>query len=260
MSNAMHGRLVWYELLTKDPKGAETFYTKVIGWGTQPFTTLDQPYTMWTRGGTPIGGLMQIPEDARKAGAPSHWLLYIGSDDVDATVKRATALGAEVCVAPQDIPNVGRFSVLTDPQGAMFATYKSASNAPMPEAPLEIGDFSWHELATTDHGSALKFYEAVYGWREAGTHDMGPMGIYCMFGLGGRPLGGMFNKPAEMSAPPHWLLYARVDDVNRVAALVKQHGGTVLNGPMEVPGGDWIALCLDPQGAAFAIHQVKATV
>jgi hypothetical protein len=70
-------------------------------------------------------------------------------------------------------------------------------------------------------------------------------------------LGGMFNKTPEMPAPPHWLYYVRVDDVDRVAGEVPKAGGTVLNGPMDVPGGDRIAQCMDPQGAAFAIHHTK---
>jgi len=76
-----------------------------------------------------------------------------------------------------------------------------------------------------------------------------------MFGRGGRAIGAMLKKPAERPAPPHWLFYARVADARKAAAAVKAHGGQVLNGPMEVPGGDWIAQCADPQGAMFALHQ-----
>jgi len=80
------------------------------------------------------------------------------------------------------------------------------------------------------------------------------MGVYHMYGCAGTgvPLGGMFDKPADV--PPSWLLYVRVDDVKQAAEKVKELGGTVLNGPMEVPGGDMVAQCLDPQGAAFALH------
>ena len=87
--------------------------------------------------------------------------------------------------------------------------------------------------------------------------DMGPMGKYYMFGRA-FPLGGMMNKPPEMAqAPPHWGLYFRVDDVAAGAERVKANGGQVLNGPMEVPGGDLIVNCMDAQGAAFSLHQKK---
>lgn len=67
----------------------------------------------------------------------------------------------------------------------------------------------------------------------------------------------MFNKPAEMPGPPFWLYYIMVPDVKAVVEKIKGLGGQILNGPMEVPGGDLIAQCLDPQGAAFAIHSKK---
>jgi predicted enzyme related to lactoylglutathione lyase len=78
-----------------------------------------------------------------------------------------------------------------------------------------------------------------------------------MFGRKGHTLGGMFNKPAHMPFPPHWLLYARVENIQRAADAVKAAGGQVVNGPMEVPDGDWVLQGLDPQGAFFALHQRK---
>jgi predicted enzyme related to lactoylglutathione lyase len=211
---------------------------------------------MWTRGDTPVGGLMSLPDEAKKAGAPPHWLAYIGTSNVDGSVAKATSLGAQVLVPPNDIPTVGRFAVLTDPQGAVFAMY-SPSNAPAPEGPPALGDMSWHELTTTDYAAAFDFYSALFGWEKKGAMDMGPMGTYQMFGTRGRMLGGMMNKTADMPMPPNWLVYARVDDVTGVVQRVKDHGGKLLHGPVEVPGGDLIAVCMDPQGAAFAVHHVK---
>lgn len=253
----VRGRFLWYDLMTKDPQGAQEFYTKVAGWGLQPFNDLGMPYTMFTRQGTPIGGSMQLPEEAAKMGAPSHWLAYVGTPDVDKTMAQALALGAKTYVPPQDIPTVGRFAVIADPQGATIAFYTPLNQVPPGQAP-EIGDMSWHELMTTDMNGAFAFYNAVAGWEKVGEHDMGPMGIYLMFGRQGHTIGGMFNKPAGMPAPPHWLVYIQVPDVHKGAEAVKANGGQVLNGPMEVPGGDWIVQCTDPQGAAFALHQRKA--
>jgi uncharacterized protein len=70
-------------------------------------------------------------------------------------------------------------------------------------------------------------------------------------------MGGMFNKTAEMPGPPAWTHYVMVDSVDRAVDAVKARGGQVLVGPMEVPGGDWIAQCMDPQGAVFAVHAKK---
>jgi hypothetical protein len=212
---------------------------------------------MFTRGGIPIGGSMQLPEDARKMGAPPHWLAYVGTPDVDKTMSQATALGAKTYVSPQDIPTVGRFAVAADPQGATIAFYTPSNPQPPSHTP-EVGDISWHELATTDPAGAASFYSAVAGWSILSTHDMGPMGLYQMFGYGDITLGGIFAKPPDMPAPSNWLIYVRVPDIRRAADAVKANGGQVVNGPMEVPGGDWIVQCMDPQGAMFALHQRKA--
>ena len=247
------GRFVWFDLVTTDPDAATSFYGEVIGWSTSLWEAGEMSYTMWTNGGTPIGGVMTLPEDAVAQGAPPHWLAYIATPDVDGTTEQAKELGAHVLVAPTDIPTVGRFAVLADPQGAVFAVFMADGEFPGHDGPPQQGEFSWHELMTTDHVAAFEFYNKLFGWEKTDAMDMGEAGIYQMYGRDGTTLGGMFNKPAEMPAPA-WLFYVMVDDVNRVVEKVKQNGGQVLNGPMEVPGGDLIAQCMDPQGAAFAIH------
>jgi predicted enzyme related to lactoylglutathione lyase len=110
---------------------------------------------------------------------------------------------------------------------------------------------------TNDYKAAFEFYKALLKWERISEADMGPLGMYFMFGQNGQTYGGMFNRTPEMP-PPNWLPYVRVDDVTTAVDAVKRNGGTVMNGPMEVPGGDWIAQCLDAQGAAFALHTPKA--
>ena len=179
---------------------------------------------------------------------PPHWLAYISCPNVDEIVQQAESLGAKVFVKPQDIPDVGRFAILADPQGAVFSAFAS-SNPPQPEEDPKVGEFSWHELATTDFEAGFRFYQTLFGWEKREDHDMGPMGVYRLFGRNGKEIGGMFNKPPEMaSVPPHWLPYVMVDAASALVERVKANGGQVLNGPMEVPGGTWIAQCLDPQG------------
>ena len=249
------GKFVWFDLSTPDAKGAQDFYGKVAGWGTQKFDQMD--YTMWTANNAPIGGIMP-PNVDQKEGVPPHWLAYITVPDVDATVKQAESLGGRTYVPGTDIPTVGRFAVLADPQGAVFSVFKPLT-APGPDADPAIGEFSWHELMTTDYAAAFKFYQALFGWDKQAEHDMGEMGIYLLFARNGRELGGMFNRPPGVQAPPNWLQYIRVDSADAAAERVKASGGQILNGPMEVPGGDRIAQCMDPQGAAFAVHSRKAS-
>ena len=245
------GRFVWYDLLTTDPPAAQDFYGKVTGWTTLVWDG-PEPYTMWKAGEKPIGGVMQLPPGL---GVPSHWYAYIETPDVDATTAQAESLGGRVIEKPTDIPTVGRFAILADPHGAVFAAFKPEGGAPGEDTDAAVGEFSWHELMTTDYEAAFDFYRALFGWEKIAAHDMGPLGVYFIFGRGATQVGGMFNTPVGMQAPPHWMQYVRVDNVDAAAARVTANGGTILHGPEDVPGGDRILQCLDPQGAAFALHQ-----
>ena len=212
------------------------------------------PYTMWLNGDVPVGGVMTLPDQAKQQGAPPHWLAYIATADVDGTVRDVSKSGGQVLHGPTDIPTVGRIAVLADPQGAVFAAHTVAGDALGHDGERQVGEFSWHELATTDPSAAFDFYSGMFGWVKTDAMDMGPGGIYQMFGRSkDRSMGGIFKKPAEMAGPCAWLPYVRVDCVDTRAATIQGLGGKILNGPMDIPGGGRIAQCLDPQGAAFAI-------
>jgi predicted enzyme related to lactoylglutathione lyase len=259
MADLLQGRFVWYELMTTDTKAAEAFYGRVVGWTAEPFPGSDMGYTIWKAGDKWIGGLMALPADAKAKGAPPSWMIYVAVHDADAIAAQAQALGGRVVVPPTDIPKVGRFAVLADPQGAHIAVLRPDGPSPTgPETDPVRLEISWRELATTDSDTALSFYSSLFGWDKLKDNDMGPLGIYREFGRFGRPLGGMYKKPAEMPFPPNWLVYAKVTDIHASAAAVKALGGTILHGPTEIPGGDLILQFLDPQGAAFALHQTKA--
>lgn len=251
------GRICWHELLTTDTDAAAKFYTRIVGWGLMPWEH-DPSYRMWTVGGKPVGGLMALPEDAKRMGAPPNWLWYASTPNVDDTVRQATGRGAKVLSGMSDVPNVGRMAVMSDPQGAVFAAYQPSGETPGHDGKPKVGEFSWHELATTDWKSAFDFYHALFGWEKTDAMDMGPAGTYQMFGRMGITVGGIYNKPPEMTAPPHWLCYAKVPNADKAAALAAKLGGKVVRAPMEVPGGNRIAQCMDPQGAAFAVHAVPA--
>ena len=113
---------------------------------------------------------------------------------------------------------------------------------------------------TTDAPAAMQFYSEVFGWQPSETMDMGEMGKYHMFNRPHGMIGGMMNKSPEMAeVPPFWAIYFLVDDINAAVERVKAGGGQILNGPMEVPGGDQIVNCMDLQGAAFSLHAKKAS-
>lgn len=249
---ARKGRFDWFDLMTPDVAAARSFYTAVTGWKTTKWDQAD--YEMWTVGNETIGGMMALPEEERMRGTQPHWLAHIETDDVDATVKKAQELGGKVLRPGTDIPTVGRFAILADPQGAIFGVFRPQE--PMNDAPRKPGYFTWHELNTTDYLGAWKFYSELFGWKHTSSMDMGPeMGAYWMFGYDAQTsLGGMSNVAVQMKMPAHWLYYVSVEDLDAALARVKQLGGQILNGPMEVPGGDRIAQCMDPQGGMFALH------
>ena len=206
------------------------------------------------RGRTPIGGLMALPEDAKQMGASPNWLMYVAVPDVDESVRQAVDLGASTDVEPQDIPQMGRFAVLSDPQGATFGVFSATREIPGHDGQPKLGEFSWHELVASDSRAAWGFYEQLFGWEKFDAMDMGPQGMYQTFGRAGVVLGGMYDKPVEMSVPPHWLCYALVANADKAAGAAERLGGKILNGPMDVPNSGRIAQCVDPQGAAFAVH------
>jgi predicted enzyme related to lactoylglutathione lyase len=259
MSNAdIRGRFVWHELMTTDTDAAAAFYSKVVPWKTQDSGM--PSYSLWMAGKTQVGGLTGLPSDGSESSTPPHWIVYVATPDVDATVAEAERLGGKVLKSATDIPNMGRYAVLTDPQGATFAVY-SPPDAPAPDgagASGGPGEFTWHELATTDHAAALSFYSELFGWEKGDAHDMGAMGTYQLIHHGGAQVGGIYNLQAP-STPPHWLSYVRVPDCTKATNAAKAAGGRVLNGPMEVPGGSWITMMEDPQGGAFAVVEPPKT-
>jgi uncharacterized protein len=251
MSNAdIRGRFIWHELMTTDTDAAADFYSKVVPWKTQDSGM--PSYTLWMAGKTQVGGLTGLPDGA-EAGTPPHWIVYIATPDVDATLAEAERLGGKVVKGATDIPNMGRFAVLADPQGAAFAVYTPPG--PPPEGsggPGGPGHFNWHELATTDYAAALDFYVELFGWEKGPAHDMGAMGIYQIINRHGAQVGGIYNLQGP-ATPPNWLSYVQVADCEKATAAAKAAGGRVLNGPIEVPGGSWITMLMDPQGGAFAV-------
>ncbi len=116
------GAFCWNELLTRDTDAAQKFYTRVFGWKPETTPMPSGAYTMFKVGERGIGGMMKMPEQA--AAAPAHWGVYFAVQDCDASVKKAKELGAAVHVPPTDIPGVGRFALLQDPQGAFFNVIK----------------------------------------------------------------------------------------------------------------------------------------
>ena len=252
------GRHVWSELMTSDPTAAEKFYTAVVGWTAAPFGESPQPYTLFKRSGdVGVGGLMKTPDGMNM---PPFWSMYIAVPNIQEANAKIKRLGGSELSELITVPTVGKMQMMKDPQGAAFYIIEPEPREGRPEGDPEVGEASWLELMTTDWQAASRFYHELFNWEPSEAMDMGPeMGKYQMFNRGSRMIGGMMNKPKEMAqAPPNWAIYFRVPDINAAVDRIKANGGQILNGPMEVPGGDWIVNAMDPQGAAFSLHAKKA--
>ncbi len=248
-----HGRHVWFDLRTSDPKAAGGFYRQLLGYGAQQWS--EGEYEMFTvEGGDTVGGVMKLPDEAAAMGAPPHWLGYVSVADLASTVAKVEGLGGSVLKAPTEIPGTGAFAIVADPQGAPFALFISASGSASASDTPRVGDVSWVELMTTDHDAALAFYGELFGWRPTDSSDLGDGWMYQMFGLEKKTFGGAFTKRADMPGPPAWLYYLHVADVQATLDRATELGATVLQGPMQVPGGDLVGQVRDPQGAVFAVH------
>ncbi len=254
------GKFFWYELMTSDPQAALAFYGDVVGWTSQPFggERTDDPYHVVSGSAGAVGGVMAIPAEARDCGMTPWWGGYIGSADVDADAARLRAAGGTVKRAPEDIPGVGRFAVMSDPGGAIFMLLKGSSPDGM-DAPagMPLGHVGWHELYAGDYDKDLAFYTGQFGWTLGNAMDMGPMGSYQLVSqTGGSDFqdmtGGIMPVLKDMPVPA-WLFYFTVGNIDAAVERVKAGGGVVLNGPQEVPGGAWIIQATDPQGAMFAL-------
>jgi predicted enzyme related to lactoylglutathione lyase len=249
---------IWYELMTSDVDAAAKFYGAIVGWTAQDSGTPGMDYRQWAMGGVPVGGLLAIPEDAAAHGMRPAWLGYLHVEDADASVAGVTAAGGAAPMPPTDIPGVGRIAMVTDPQGAAFYVMTPLPRMTTPGSDVsqafasgQPGHGGWNELHTTDWEAALAFYTAQFGFGKSGEFNMGPMGTYLLFNTGGEAVGGMMNNP---NVPrPAWLYYFNVEDIDTAKSRVEAAGGTVINGPHQVPTGNWIIQARDPEGVMFAL-------
>jgi hypothetical protein len=254
-----HGRFVWYELMTTDADGAERFYSDVVGWKVAPFGAGESggedgggmDYCLLSAPDGEVGGILKLPPGAEAGGMPPGWFGYIGVDDVDAAAERIVAAGGALHMEPQDIPGVGRFAFVADPQGVSFYIMRGSSDgASNAFAEKGVGHCSWNELSTSDQDGAIAFYREQFGIQPGDSMDMGPMGTYQFIDHGGTMIGAIMTRPPQ-GPRPMWSFYFRVNSIASAVERIRAAGGQVVHEPHQVPGGDYIVVGTDPQGAMF---------
>jgi predicted enzyme related to lactoylglutathione lyase len=163
-----HGRFAWYELLTTDVAVARTFYRKVIGWGALEASTAAFSYTVFTADTAEVGGLMELPPEGIRMGAAPRWVAYVAVDDIDATAQQLEQLGGRIYVPPTD-SNIGRVSIIIDPQTAALGLVGGLKRGRASDAPDQPGHVGWHELLAADAVKAFAFYRTLFDWQAAAT-------------------------------------------------------------------------------------------
>lgn len=247
----MPSSFFWYELMTTDVPSAENFYKNVVGWDAAPFGGNAMDYIVFSAADRGVAGLMRIPEEAK--GTPPAWIGYIHATDVDAATESLRNAGGSVHREPADIPAVGRFSVVADPEGATFMLMAPMGPDQPAVPPNTLGHVGWHELYAANYERAFDFYSGQFGWTKQRDFDMGAMGTYRIFSAGGgEDTGGMMNRPNGLPVS-FWQFYFTVPDIDSAALRIADNGGTITFGPMQVPGGSWVVNAQDPQGAHFAL-------
>lgn len=246
-THPQHGDFIWYELLATEPDAAADFYGRILGWETRDSGQAGMDYRLFSVGGTDIGGMMKRTEDM----PPPLWLGYIGVEDVDEATARIKGAGGSIHIPPTDIPDVGRFAMAADPQGAPFYVMRGDS----PEAstayqPGRDGHGMWNELGTSDPDAAFAFYATLFGWEKGEAMPMGEQGDYQFLTHGGDSFGAVMKLPPSRTVPS-WTYCFRVPDIDAAHQRVGENGGIPTEDPVQVPGGIWVFEALDPQGARF---------
>ena len=239
--SATSGRFVWRELVTPALEQSRSFYTDLFGWKVTNMDMGGAPYTVYAQGDAQVAGMMA----PTMAGVPPFWLDYITVDDVDVSRAQVIGLGGTAVTEALDIPNMGRFAVVRDPAGAMFALFSSLTPGASGDGAAAVGTFCWSMLMTTDLDRVAPFYAALFGWEPK------MLGNMVVFGRNGRDVSSAMT--AQMGMASHWLPYVAVDDCDAVADRARGLGATQYVAPTDMPGMGRFAVLADPGGAVVAL-------
>ncbi|MGH7726646.1 MAG: VOC family protein [Candidatus Eiseniibacteriota bacterium] len=252
------GTFCWVELTTTDQAAAEKFYSGLFGW-TVSKTPMgpNEYYTIFQKDGDDAAAAYTIQEEQKKQGVPPNWLPYVSVTDVAKSAEQIKSLGGQVVVGPMDVMDKGKMVVGVDPTGAVFALWQPVTHAGLGvlDEPNSLG---WVELMTHGVDKAKGFYTKLFPW----TTDTMPMstgGDYTLWKRGGEMAGGALEMPPQAgNAPPNWLPYFAVSDVDKSHAKAKELGGSEVVPPTDIPQTGRFSVLKDPQGAHFSIIKFSA--
>jgi predicted enzyme related to lactoylglutathione lyase len=256
------GNFIWYELMTSDANAAARFYGAVVGWqiaGQADPRAGGMDYRLIARDdGGSAGGVLQLAPDMLANGAHPAWVAYLHVSDVDLAVQAITADGGQALMPKMTLP-VGEIAMVTDPMGAPFYVMTPVPPPDKPDAASDVFSVDrpqhvrWNELRSPDLTRARAFYGRHFGFQFNESMPMGPQfGDYQFIDHGGLRVGGMMRLP-DAAGPGGWTFYFGVPSALEAKRAVEAHGGAVVMDLHQVPGGDWVLIATDPQGARFGV-------
>ncbi len=248
------GTFCWIDLATTDPAGARAFYGELFGWEAEDMPAGEAgTYTMLRLDGDDVGGLYEMDSGQRERGVPPYWFSYVSVDDADAIASRARELGGTVYGEAFDVLDSGRMAVVQDPTGAVLGAWQPRSHIGAGRV-NDPGCFTWNELQTRDPETAADFYAALFGWETEPVEQNGDL-VYVTIENAGAKNGGIMPMTEQHGdAPPFWLTYFTVPSCDDAVGKVRELGGGLLAGPLDLGAGR-IAVVSDPQGAPFALFE-----
>lgn len=253
------GSFIWYELMTTDVDAAADFYGAVVGWKIprRAGESGGTDYRMIGRSdGGSAGGVLQLTPGMLAGGAKPLWLGYLQVRGVAAAVRDIEADGGKLLMPARVLP-VGEIAMVADPLGSPFYVMDPVPPPDRPDATSDVFDASaaqhvrWNELRSPDVARAKAFYSRHFGFQFNESMPMGPMGDYCFFDHAGQRPGAVM--PCPPGTEPIWLFYFGVTSVAAARRAIEAGGGAITAGPHQVPGGAWIIMATDPQGAPFGV-------
>jgi predicted enzyme related to lactoylglutathione lyase len=200
-----------------------------------------------------FGGFVQM--EATEAGPRTHWIGYVGVDDCDEMVARCERYGGTTVIPGFEVPNIGKFALIQDPQGAMLKPFELYEPIELPDKPA-TGHLGWNELHTNDPNASRQFYQSAFGWSAVEKQIPGA-GPYTAFRIGELEVAGCLPFPDGVDAPPSWLTYVYADDLEDRAEKTEALGAETYMPPRAVPGIGKFSVHADTNGAAFALYNLE---
>jgi predicted enzyme related to lactoylglutathione lyase len=237
----------WVDLSSPDVETTVDFYQALFGWDVVDTGPETGNYRMCLLHNREVAGI----GPAQGPGAPPAWTTYLAVDDADQTCEAISANGGTVVVPPMAVADQGRMAVALDPTGAPFGIWQAESMIGM-SIYNESGAVVWNEQISRDPDRAREFYGAVFGYTFAGMD--GETAYWTITPPGAtESVGGLGTwQGAVAGAPPHWMTYFEVDNVDDAVATAEGAGGTTAQPPADTPFGR-IAVLVDPLGAMFSV-------